>query len=129
MVPHCSLSCVRTATYRNVPSEHSGLKKLIKLAQKRCKKTGREINLSLDHLVDVWKEQEEICRYSGVKLKLSRWNESRQDPRYLASLDRIDSNVGYIDGNVQIISLCMNYMKSTLTHKETIEFIQLIKDS
>jgi hypothetical protein len=42
-----------------------------------------------------------------------------------ASLDRIDSSIGYVEGNVQWIYKPLNTMKGTLSNQE---FIQLCKE-
>ena len=47
----------------------------------------------------------------------------------LASLDRIDSSKGYVEGNVQFISCCLNLAKSTLPSNRIYDFIQLIIDN
>lgn len=43
-----------------------------------------------------------------------------------ASLDRIDSSKGYIKGNVQFVSLPINYMKSTKSDIEIRQFLKQI---
>ena len=49
------------------------------------------------------------------------------DIRFTASLDRIDSSKDYIKGNIQFISLAMNYMKAQMSHEQTLELITTIK--
>ncbi len=66
-------------------------------------------------------EQDMICPYTGLKLGFSRKREERT-----ASLDRIDSSKGYVDGNIQWVDRRANYMKSDLTEKEFLEYIELI---
>ena len=46
-----------------------------------------------------------------------------------ASLDRIDSSLGYLKGNVQFTILCINYMKNNLTHTQMLQLIDLIKSN
>ena len=49
-----------------------------------------------------------------------------QDITTRASLDRIDSNKGYIRGNVQFISTPINYMKNTMSDQQTKSFLKRI---
>jgi hypothetical protein len=48
---------------------------------------------------------------------------------YKASLDRIDSSLGYIIGNIQFISATANLGKGSMTHVEMIMFCKLIRDN
>lgn len=48
------------------------------------------------------------------------------DKKQTASLDRIDSNEGYIVGNVQWVHLVLNRMKSNLKETQFIEWCNLV---
>ena len=93
---------------------------------RNCKRRDFEFNLDSEYLKTLWLEQNEICPYSGVKLILNNHSKRNKDNRYTASLDRIDSNTGYIKGNVQFISMAINYMKHTMSHNDTIDFLNII---
>lgn len=41
---------------------------------------------------------------------------------YQASLDRIDSSKGYIEGNVEFVCLAVNYAKNGFSKEQMIEF-------
>lgn len=60
----------------------------------------------------------EFCPVLGVKLEQ---NEGRNGP-FSASLDRINPSLGYVVGNVQVISLRANIMKSDATADELRKF-------
>jgi hypothetical protein len=45
-----------------------------------------------------------------------------------ASLDRIDSSIGYIDGNVQWLAGKVNMMKQSYTQEEFIEMCVAVAD-
>jgi len=49
--------------------------------------------------------------------------------KYSPSFDRINPNMGYVDGNVQIISLLANGMKSNATPEELIKFSKWVGDT
>lgn len=91
------------------------------------KKRTKEVNIDLQYLKDLWEFQKGICPYTGLSLTLPR--ESNLDEielPYRASLDRIDSNLGYVEGNVQFVSTPINLMKSTMTDLETKQYLKLI---
>jgi hypothetical protein len=82
-------------------------------------------DLTLNDLKEVWDKQKGICPYTGIKLKIKDKN-SKIHVFELASLDRIDSNKLYEKGNVIFVSTPINYMKNTMTEKETIKFCKII---
>ena len=59
-------------------------------------------------------------------MKLAEYKANHNDPIYTASLDRIDSNKGYIKGNVQFISTAINYMKNNMSNEDTIKLCKII---
>jgi myo-inositol catabolism protein IolC len=48
---------------------------------------------------------------------------------FQASLDRIDSNKGYIKGNIRYISVSVNWLKNNLDDNHLREFIQICNGS
>jgi len=93
---------------------------------RRVKKRHHEYNIDLQDLLDQWEIQSGVCVYSGVKLVHP--NEDGNNIN-TASLDRIDSNLGYVKGNIQFISMSCNYAKNNMTHTEMLRFIDLIYES
>lgn len=92
---------------------------------RNCKRLGN-IDLTVKDLEDIWNNQKGICPYSGINLKLSTNSKRIKNPIEKASIDRIDSNKGYIKDNIQFISYTMNLMKNTMTHEETVEICKII---
>lgn len=83
---------------------------LLSSAKTRCKKSGLEFNVSIESI-----EIPERCPLLGVTLDYrmsSEYNPNR------ASIDRIDSSKGYVAGNVWVISLRANRIKSDATPDE-----------
>lgn len=88
-----------------------------------------DYDLDLPYLKSLWEEQGGICPFSGIKLILYGYKKGKKDSRYSASLDRIDSNLGYVKGNVRWVSTTINYMKNSMTDEELIDFIdEIIKN-
>ena len=79
----------------------------------------KEITISLEDLVKLWKQQDGKCAYTGESLTLvskdTAWATSS------ASLDRIDSSKGYIQGNIQWVHKDINKMKMDLSHERFVE--------
>jgi len=90
---------------------------------RRIKKRKHVYDVTLDDLLEIWENQDGICVYSGVKLLHP--NEEGNNLN-TASLDRIDSKLGYIKGNLQFVSIICNQAKNNLSHEEMMEFIKII---
>lgn len=89
-------------------------KYLLQGAKQRAKKYGVPINITIDDIFIP-----EFCPYLGVKLvPFSGWDSP--------SLDKINPELGYVKGNVQVISTKANTMKSNATHAELIQFAKAI---
>jgi len=64
-----------------------------------------------------------FCKYLGVKLDYSSMRDyGRARHPYIPTIDRIDSSLGYIPGNIQIISDMANTMKSNASVNELLAF-------
>ena len=86
---------------------------LISTAKKR---KNFECSISAEYVKSIWQKQEGRCAYTKLPLTA--------DANQLTtmSLDRIDSDVGYVEGNVQLVCVSINRMK--LDYPEH-QFIQL----
>lgn len=73
-----------------------------------AKRIGVDHNLSKKYLWDLFIQQNKKCALSGMDLKFRRCSHDDQT----ASLDRIDSSKGYVEGNVQWIHKDINKMKN-----------------
>jgi hypothetical protein len=93
---------------------------------RRIKKRPHDYNVDLNDLLDQWNKQEGKCVYTGVELVHPNQNGNNLNR---ASLDRIDSNLGYVKGNIQFISIACNHAKNSMTEYEMQEFMELIYQS
>jgi hypothetical protein len=134
---YCSLSCsgqmnnnhLRSYVQENVKyllavcnngrDKYTGLRE----HYRRIKKRKHIYDVTLDDLLEIWENQGGICVYSGVKLLHP--NEGGNNLN-TASLDRIDSKLGYVKGNLQFVSIICNQAKNNLSHEEMMEFIKMI---
>ena len=82
---------------------------LLNSAKSRAKKNNLPFNLDIDDIV-----LPEVCPILGIKLEFNKG--VCKDNSY--SIDKIDSALGYVKGNIQIISFRANTMKSNATLEE-----------
>ena len=82
---------------------------------------GMKIEVSPEYLYNLYSEQKGICNLSGLEISLEK-----HDKRHTctASLDRIDSKIGYIEGNLQWVHKDINIMKQDFEEQY---FIKLCK--
>ena len=90
-----------------------------------AKKRGKECDLDLRYLKELFESQNGKCAVTGVELSLKRAG----NPNFQASIDRINSSIGYTRGNVRFTSVSINWVKSNLNDDHLKEFIEICKES
>ncbi len=100
---------------------------------RKAKARYSESNITLEYLKKLWQAQEGKCAYTKIPIVLRndtylQYKQQNLDYKAyrMASLDRIDSTKPYDVGNVQFVSLSINYMKASMTDTDTKEFLNLI---
>ena len=94
-----------------------------------AKRRFKDIDITLEDLKEVWEQQKGVCPYTGYKLILPESsNISEIDFFHRASLDRIDSSLGYVKGNIQFISTPINLMKSDKSDESIKQFLKEISE-
>lgn len=80
-------------------------------ARDRANKHKMPFTITLDYLLDLWNKQNGICALSGIKmtyeLKKGRTHTN-------VSIDKIDRTKGYIIGNIQLVCMACNQIKSDM---------------
>lgn len=131
---YCSRKCAGKEKYRNQfdISQYAGNRKDLhspfREHIRRINSRRKETDITIEYLKEIWESQKGICIYSGIQLVLPK-TRNKENKIVTASLDRIDSSKGYLKGNVQFISSVINYMKSTLSHEETLELCKIIAEN
>jgi len=82
---------------------------------------GLDFTVSFEYLADLLIEQDFECALSGISLDAMKLNNN-------ASLDRIDSSLGYIEGNVQWVTSEINMMKQAYSQERFIEVCKAVAD-
>jgi hypothetical protein len=106
-------------------------------ARTRARNLGTDFNLTADHLVSTYDRQDGKCFYTDVPLVIAVGNGQRD--RDAISIDRVDNGVGYLKGNVVLVSTRTNTMKSDATldemaiwmpewHRRAVEFLALTQE-
>jgi archaellum component FlaC len=99
------------------------IRKLVKTSKSSSKKRGNsgrtdasENTITVEDVIAKSVSQNHKCCYTGHNL----WN-SKERP----SIDRIDSNFGYVPSNIQLVTFKANVAKNDMTHEE---FMELVND-
>jgi len=83
-------------------------------------KRGLSFEVKIDQAWDLYEEQKRLCALSGMEINFARSKQHYLERGTTASLDRIDSSVGYVKGNVQWVHKLINRMKSNLSQENFI---------
>lgn len=82
------------------------------------------LNVDINYIHQLFLLQNGKCNISGIDITPPNITNSKSRidfSKFTASLDRIDSNIGYIEGNIQWVHRDVNIMKYTFTNEEFIE--------
>lgn len=106
--------------------------------RRSAKQRGLECTITLDYMWELYTQQGGMCALTGVPLTMYEYTTAYREYANLrggqrgqrkngtASLDRIDSSVGYVEGNVQWVHKDINIMKSSHTVEHFIKLCQLV---
>jgi len=116
---------VSTKTKPNIPKRILGLCSARKQQNSNDKKQKPDDVplVDLDYLEKLWEKQERLCFYTNVPMTLNN-----KDLRSV-SVDRVDSDFGYIEGNIVLCCKGINLMKSSASWKETSLFLKDVSDN
>lgn len=114
--------CAHIENMSNIRTENGQVGELTKTEFTRLKKSadkrGYEFNVSIEYLWKLFENQNKICAITGDII-----NDFKG-----ASLDRIDSSKGYIEGNVQWTTYQANVSKHVMTMTQLYEFCKKVLD-
>lgn len=83
-----------------------------------------EFNLTQEYIYNIYLKQNKRCNITNIEIGFSK-----EKNKTTASLDRIDNNKGYIEGNVQWLHKHVNMMKRTFPNSEIIDFFENVADN
>jgi hypothetical protein len=129
---HCSAK--NTAKNYGTPDTYKGVGDLSRTfwshIKRGAKKRNITFNITIDYAWGLFLKQEKRCALSGIEISLSRhakegapvWSE------FTASLDRIDSDNGYVVDNVQWVHKDINYIKRDLVQSSFIDWCKAVAE-
>lgn len=94
----------------------SPLEAILRDAKQHARKCNREFNIDINYLYKVKEDQKNCCALTG--------QEFTEDN--LPSLDRINSNDGYIEGNIQLLCIDINRMKTNFSQEHFIHLCEMV---
>ena len=75
-----------------------------------------------DYLMALYDQQEGICALSGIRMT---WSTGKTEPTSI-SMDRIDNNQGYIEGNVRLICQAINAFRGKMNDDELLKMAKTL---
>lgn len=91
----------------------------------RGRKPELTFNITVDYLNNLYESQNHTCVLSGISLEP---NLSLTMQQQNMSIDRINSNIGYEEGNIQWVDKRINMMKGSLSNEEFIELCTKVSE-
>jgi hypothetical protein len=76
----------------------------------------KEFNITIEYIWELFLKQKRKCALSGLEIGFEGTrleNKCKNTSRFTASLDRIDSSLGYLVGNIQWVHKHINIMKNS----------------
>ena len=92
-------------------------------AKDRAIKQNLEFNITVDYLKYLWNNQNGKCALSNLDMTYI-FNSGRIPTN--VSIDKINPSKGYIMGNIQLVCMACNQIKSDLSEKEMYNFCKSI---
>jgi hypothetical protein len=122
---YCSMSCGASS---NQLDELSPFRGIIKSAKHTCQQRGKDINITAQDIKELWEFQGGKCSYTGIPMLLAPTLSKKKWTPITVSLDRIDSNLGYLKGNLELVCLSVNLAKNGFTKDQMKKFIDAIRN-
>lgn len=112
----------KRASYQEIPAQFFGQ---IKTSAKDRK---REYTVSKEYIWNLFISQNRKCALSGIELRFAKRIYRRDYTNGNASLDRIDNNKGYIEGNIRFVDKNINMIRRRLDDNDFIWFCRQVSE-
>lgn len=97
----------------------------------KSNRKAKEFTITIEYIWELFLKQDRKCAISGLTLSFDgtrKENKTKSTSKITASLDRIDSSRGYVEGNVQWVHKKINIMKNETSQEEFISFCRAVTD-
>lgn len=122
----CGNCITNNKIYSNKFKEFPALGTYYSRVKQSAKNRKIEFEVDIEYIWKLLKEQNFTCKLSGLKIKLVGSKYKNHQKLTTASLDRIDSSKGYIQGNLQWVHKDVNFMKQEYNQEYFLEICYLI---
>lgn len=95
-------------------------------ARRRSKMKGLKLELEVQDLEGIWRQQGGECALSGLPLDIHSEHECitrNSSP----SIDKIDHKLGYVRGNIRLVCSWANSMRGSLSDSELLDKLTILK--
>ncbi len=99
------------------------IRSLVTSVKSRCKIAKRECTITKQSICELFNSQQGLCAITKLPLTLKPHQPST------LSIDRIDSNGGYTNNNVQLVCTSINIAKSNFTMSQFTEWLNVMAKS
>lgn len=106
-----------------VDLRHRDVKSYLRYLLGKARLRKHEFDITPEDLYELWEKQNGLCAYSKKPLN----NIANHLQR--ASLDRIDSKIGYVKDNIQLVTYAVNKMKQEFSEGDFLELCFSITDA
>jgi len=107
--------------------KHSPFRYFIARAKARRDKKGKS-NLTVEYLKNVWDTQKGLCATTGISMVQPRtigtWNDGPSWKH--GSMDRIDNNKGYVQGNIRFVCHMYNIARWRYNDDDVAQFCEAV---
>ena len=125
---YCSSHCSQNASKRrrafDIPRR---MKELATGARHRAKPKGISYNIDGEYLLTLWEDQKGLCCVTGEPFDLSYDSGLQKgwSKRNAPSVDRVVPELGYIKGNVRLVTFQVNCAKGLYSDEEFYKMCEL----
>jgi hypothetical protein len=92
----------------------------------RAKKRGQDFDVKIEDAWALYKKQEGLCALSNIPIYFGYVDKNKTTT---ASLDRIDPDFGYVEGNIQWVHKDVNVMKSVFSQEYFVNVCRLVSSN
>ena len=89
-------------------------------------KKSKVFSISPEYVWSLYLSQNRLCALSGLPIAFATGRAAYQRGETTASLDRIDSDLGYIEGNVQWVHKDVNRSKNDLSQERYLQLCEMV---